>query len=131
MLTGASGCSATTSSSGAASWYTEGVWGYPYSFDQVQGKTYKISGYIKTENVVGEAYIANIQYQHATPSDNTVNRSEGISGTTDWTFVTFTFTAQEREMASGDIQRCIDHFFLTLDGTGTVWFDDVVIEEVK
>ncbi len=116
---------------GEASWYTEGVWGFPYSFDDVQGKTYRVSGYIKTENVVGEAYIANIQYQHATPDDNTVTRSEGISGTTDWTYVTFIFTAQEREMANGNIQRCIDHFFLTLDGTGTVWFDDVVIEEVK
>ena len=118
-------------SSGTASWYTEGVWGFPYSFDQVQGKTYRVSGYIKTENVVGEAYIANIQYQHATPNDNTVTRSQGVSGTTDWTFVTFTFTAQERELSNGSIQRCIDHFFLTLDGTGTVWFDDVVIEEVK
>ncbi len=119
------------SSSGAASWYTEGVWGFPYSFDDVQGKTYRISGYIKTENVVGEAYIANIQYQHATPSDNTVNRSEGITGTTDWTFVSFTFTAQEREKADGSTDRCIDHFFLTLNGSGTVWFDDVVIEEVE
>lgn len=119
------------STTGATSWYTEGVWGFPYSFDQVQGKTYRVSGWIKTENVVGEAYIANIQYQHATPNDNTVTRSEGISGTTDWTYVSFTFTAQEREMANGGIQRCIDHFFLTLDGSGTVWFDDVVIEEVK
>ena len=118
-------------SSGAASWYTEGVWGFPYSFDDVQGKTYKVSGYIKTENVVGEAYIANIQYQHATPSDNTVIRSEGITGTTDWTFVSFTFTAQERKKADGSTDRCIDHFFLTLNGSGTVWFDDVVIEEVE
>ena len=119
------------SQAGEASWYTEGVWGFPYSFDDVQGKTYQVSGWIKTENVVGEAYIANIQYQHATPNDNTVTRSEGISGTTDWTYVTFTFTAQEREKADGTVQRCIDHFFLTLDGTGTVWFDDVKIEEVK
>ena len=119
------------STTGEVSWYTEGVWGFPYSFDDVQGKTYRVSGWIKTENVVGEAYIANIQYQHATPNDNTVTRSEGISGTTDWTYVTFTFTAQEREKADGTVQRCIDHFFLTLDGTGTVWFDDVVIEEVK
>ena len=116
---------------GEASWYTEGVWGFPYSFDDVRGKTYRVSGYIKTENVVGEAYIANIQYQHATPGDNTVNRSEGISGTTDWTYVTFTFTAQQRQKADGTMQNCIDHFFLTLNGTGTVWFDDVVIEEVE
>jgi hypothetical protein len=34
-------------------------------------------------------------------------------------------------MANGNKQNCIDHFFLTLNGTGTVWFDDVVIEEVK
>ena len=116
---------------GEDSWYTEGVWGYPYSFDQVQGKIYRVSGYIKTENVVGEAYIANIQYQHATPNDNTVTRSQSVSGTSDWTYVSFTFVAQERKTASGAPQRCIDHFFLTLDGTGTVWFDDVKIEEVK
>ena len=114
-----------------ASWYTEGVWGYPYSFDQVQGKTYRVSGYIKAENVVGEAYIANIQYQHATPNDNTVTKSESISGTTDWVYVSFTFVAQERKTSNGSTQRCIDHFFLTLKGTGTVWFDDVKIEEVK
>ena len=117
--------------SGEASWYTEGVWGFPYSFDKVQGKTYRISGYIKTENVVGEAYICNIQYQHATPDDNTVTRSEALTGTSDWTYVSFTFTAQEREQANGNIQRCIDHFFLTLNGSGTVWFDDVRIEEVN
>lgn len=116
---------------GEASWYTEGVWGYPYSFDDVRGKTYRVSGYIKTENVVGEAYIANIQYQHATPGDNTVTKSESITGTTDWTYVTFTFTAQQRKKADGTTQNCIDHFFLTLNGTGTVWFDDVKIEEVK
>ena len=117
--------------SGEASWYTEGVWGFPYSFDDVRGKTYRVSGYIKTENVVGEAYIANIQYQHATPNDNTVYRSEAITGTTDWTCVTFTFTAQKRTKADGSTQNCIDHFFLTLNGTGTVWFDDVKIEEVQ
>jgi hypothetical protein len=116
---------------GEASWYTEGVWGFPYSFDDVQGKTYRVSGYIKTENVVGEAYIANIQYQHATPDDNTVTRSESVTGTSDWTYVTFTFTAQERQTADGKTQRCIDHFFLTLNGTGKVWFDDVKIEEVQ
>ncbi len=116
--------------SGEASWYTEGVWGFPYSFDDVRGKTYRVSGYIKTENVVGEAYIANIQYQHATPGDNTVHKSEVITGTTDWTYVTFTFTAQQRTKADGNTQNCIDHFFLTLNGTGTVWFDDVKIEEV-
>lgn len=117
-------------SDGEASWYTEGVWGFPYSFDQVQGKTFRVSGYIKAENVVGKAYIANIQYQHATPDDNTVTCSESVSGTTDWIYVSFTFTAQERVLADGKIQRCIDHFFLTLDGTGTVWFDDVKIEAV-
>ena len=117
--------------SGEASWYTEGVWGFPYSFDDVRGKTYRVSGYIKTENVVGEAYIANIQYQHATPSDNTVHKSEVVSGTTDWTYVTFTFTAQQRQKADGTTQNCIDHFFLTLNGSGTVWFDDVMIEEVE
>ncbi len=117
--------------SGEASWYTEGVWGFPYSFDDVRGKTYRVSGYIKTENVVGEAYIANIQYQHATPADNTVIKSEVITGTTDWTYVTFTFTAQQRKKADNTTQNCIDHFFLTLNGTGTVWFDDVVIEVVE
>ncbi|MBQ8407637.1 MAG: hypothetical protein IJY39_02095 [Clostridia bacterium] len=116
--------------SGEASWYTEGVWGYPYSFDQVQGKTYRLSGYIKTENVVGEAYIANIQYAHPTPNQLTETKSASVTGTTDWTYVSITFVGQER-MQNGSVQRCIDHFFLTLNGTGTVWFDDVKIEEVK
>lgn len=127
---GAGSVKISKTNSGEASWYTEGVWGFPYSFDDVRGKTYRVSGYIKTENVVGEAYIANIQYQHATPGDNTVYKSEIITGTTDWTYVTFTFTAQQRRKADGSTQNCIDHFFLTLDGTGTVWFDDVKIEEV-
>ena len=119
------------STSGEDSWYTEGVWGFPYSFDEVEGKTYRLSGYIKTENVVGEAYIANIQYQHATPNDNTVTKSQSVSGSSDWTYVSITFVGKQRTTASGATQRCVDHFFLTLDGTGTVWFDDVKIEEVK
>ena len=119
------------STSGEDSWYTEGVWGFPYSFDEVEGKTYRLSGYIKTENVVGEAYIANIQYQHATPNDHTVTKSESVSGSSDWTYVSITFVGKQRTTASGATQRCVDHFFLTLDGTGTVWFDDVRIEEVK
>ena len=127
---GAGSVKISKTKSGEASWYTEGVWGFPYSFDEARGKTYRVSGYVKTENVVGEAYIANIQYQHATPNDNTVTRSEAVTGTSDWTYVSFTFTAQKREMANGSVQNCIDHFFLTLDGTGTVWFDDVKIEEI-
>ena len=116
---------------GELSWFTEGVWGFPYSFDDVLGKTYRLSGWIRTENVVGEAYIANKQYQHATPGDFTLHKSASLSGTHDWTEVSVTFTAQERSFPDGSRQRCIDHFFLTLNGTGTVWFDDVRIEEIK
>ena len=105
-------------------------WRFPRENNQVQGKTYRVSGYIKTENVVGEAYIANIQYAHPTPNQLTKTKSESVTGTTDWTYVSFTFVGQER-MQNGSVQRCIDHFFLTLNGTGTVWFDDVKIEEVK
>lgn len=115
---------------GELSWFTEGVWGFPYSFDKVLGKTYRLSGYIKTENVVGEAYIANRQYQHATPQDFTLYKSESLTGTNDWTYVSVTFTAQERSFPDGSRQRCIDHFYLTLNGSGTVWFDDVKLEEV-
>jgi hypothetical protein len=115
---------------GELSWFTEGVWGFPYSFDDVLGKTYRLSGYIKTEGVVGEAYIANKQYQHATPNDYTLCKSESVTGTNDWTYVSVTFVAQERSFPDGSRQRCIDHFYLTLNGTGRVWFDDVKIEEV-
>lgn len=118
-------------SSGAASWYTEGVWGFPYSFDEVDGKTYRFSGYIKTENVVGEAYIANEQYRHETPNSKTVTVSDSVTGTSDWTYVSFTFTGKQRTKDDGTKERCVDHFFLTLNGTGTVWFDDVKIEEVN
>jgi hypothetical protein len=116
---------------GEDSWYTEGVWGFPYSFDEVEGKIYRFSGYIKTENVVGKAYIANEQYQHATPNDKTVTVSEAVTGSSDWTYVSFTFAGKQRTKADGSKERCVDHFFLTLEGTGTVWFDDVKIEEVK
>ena len=105
-----------------ASWYTEGVWGYPYSFDDVKGKTYRLSGYIKTENVVGEAYIASIQGW--APNERPVIKSKVVSGTTDWTYVSVIFTGQGNNANT-------DHFYLTLNGTGTVWFDDVKIEEVK
>ena len=119
------------SDDGEVSWFTEGVWGFPYSFDEVLGKTYRFSGYVKTENVVGEAYIANKQYQHASPEDYTLYKSEAVTGTNDWTYVSFTFVAQERSFADGSRQRCIDHFYLTLNGSGTVWFDDVKLEEVQ
>ena len=118
------------STEGEESWFTEGVWGFPYSFDKVLGKTYRLSGFIKTENVTGEAYIANKQYQHATPGDYTLHKSECVTGTSDWTEVSVTFVAQERFFPDGSRQRCIDHFYLTLNGKGTVWFDDVKLEEI-
>ena len=105
-----------------ASWYTEGVWGHPYSFDDVAGKTYRLSGYIKTEDVVGEAYIAYIQGWK--PNERPTTKSQLLSGTNDWTYVSVIFVAQ------GQLAKT-DHFYLTLNGTGTVWFDDVKIEEVK
>ena len=80
--------------------------------------------------MVGEAYIANKQYQHATPNDYTLCKSESVMGTNDWTYVSVTFVAQERSFPDGSRQRCIDHFYLTLNGSGRVWFDDVKIEEV-
>ena len=111
------------------SWYTEGVWGYPYSFDDVKGKNYILSGWIKTENVVGEAYIANNQYLHATPGQNTLLKTQALSGTNDWTYVEVEFIGQQRPNLSGDLEACIDHFFLTLDGSGKAWFDDVKITQ--
>jgi hypothetical protein len=80
---------------------------------------------------VGEAYIANKQYQHATPGDYTLHKSESVTGTCDWTKVSLTFTAQERSFSDGSRQRCIDHFYLTLNGSGAVWFDDVKLEEIE
>ena len=114
-----------------ASWYTEGVWGFPYSFDNVKGKRYRLSGWIKTENVEGEAKIGVNQYLHATPNNNKFTYSEPVSGTRDWTYVSCEFTGQMRPLENGGLEACIDHFYLTLDGSGKAWFDDVVIEEIE
>ncbi len=114
-----------------ASWYTEGVWGFPYSFDNVKGKQYRLSGWIKTEKVEGEAKIGVNQYLHATPNNNTFTYSEPVSGTSDWTYVSCEFTGQLRPLKNGGQEACIDHFYLTLDGSGKAWFDDVKIEEIE
>ena len=86
-----------------------------------------MSGWIKTEDVEGEAYIANKQYLHSTPAAYTLTKSQSLSGTNDWTYVEIEFIGQQRLTDSGSYENCIADFILTLDGTGKVWFDDVSI----
>lgn len=119
----------TNTAKTVTSWYTDGVIGFPYSFDDMVGKTYKMSGWIKTENVSGEAYIAVVQDSSAAPNDNSV-KSQTVTGTNDWTYVELEFVSKQTKDATGT-SICADHYFLTLNGTGTVWFDDVVIEPVE
>ncbi len=119
----------TNTTKTVSAWYTAGVLGFPYSFDDMVGKTYKLSGWVKTENVSGEAFIAVDQNNNTVPKDNSI-KSQAVTGTTDWTYLEVEFVSKQTKDASGN-SISIDNYMLALDGTGTVWFDDVKIEPVE
>ncbi len=100
--------------------------------DKVQagGKAYKLGAWIKTENVTANlgAFIRTQYYEKLTSKDGSnVKLGDGpslekLTGTNDWTY-------REIVLNAPPSTRYIrlEPFFET--GTGTVWFDDVTLQE--
>lgn len=85
------------------------------------GKSYKLSMWVKTENVIGTgAYFRTQFYNTSKVGDGPA--SAKLLGTNDWTLQQVYMT-----IPAGVTKLVIEPFLET--GTGKVWFDDVVLEE--
>lgn len=84
---------------------------------------YKVSCYIKTENVINEEEKseggANICIQ------DTVEKSKSIVGTSDWEYVSFYFDSKNRE----NIDICFRLGSYDSKSKGKVWFSDITLEK--
>jgi len=85
------------------------------------GKEYLITTYIKTENVKGKGPYLGFECGHLKEKRDYLFTY--ITGTKDWTKVGF-ITDKLTGLIQGDL-------ILGLDGTGTCWFDNVEIKEIK
>ena len=93
----------------------------------IPGDQYTISGWIRTQNVVGppgEGVVIAVDYVASggwTPADGYVQEIGHVLGTTGWTYYSGTFTLPKMP---SDAQAL---WFLTdfNDATGTAWFDDL------
>ncbi|MDO9527686.1 MAG: hypothetical protein Q7J27_00840, partial [Syntrophales bacterium] len=86
------------------------------------GTKIALSGYIKTENVLGDGVYLRVYFLSRDGkyiSSPTVY-SPTITGTTDWTKYTVSITVPE-EAASTRIELDLS------EATGTVWFDDLEV----
>lgn len=90
------------------------------------GKTYEYSGWVKTANLSGNAWLEVQAFMQTTPSTVVTFTSADnfiLTGTTDWTRLHGTFTVP--------IETATIRMHLGIsgpaDGDGTVWFDDVAV----
>ncbi len=86
------------------------------------GKTYKLTGWIKTENATGANQIALFWYSGNMWTYQGNARTENITGTNGWTKVTVTAKAPE-----GTSMVRVN--LISENNTGTTWFDDVSLVE--
>lgn len=87
------------------------------------GKTYRISGWVKTESVSNAALI---RYQmKRTGTSNVLVHVGSLKGTHDWTYMEKLFTVPDN--AASPPLLTVELFLET--GTGKAWFDDVLVEE--
>lgn len=92
--------------------------------DLYLGKTVRLTGYIKSENVKSWAglWMRTDYYKSKVLSfDNMQNR--GISGTTDW--------AKYEIVLFVPVDATVISYGALLDGTGQIWFDEVKLEIVE
>ena len=113
----------------SAAWYTFCL-GFPYDTEVMSGE-YRITADIKTDHCsgsvrLGVAHTKSDYWVHSTrsvPSDVEWFYSNELTGTTDWTQLSLTFTAHT------DGRRNV--ISLEQNGSGQSWFDNVVIEKIK
>lgn len=89
----------------------------------VKGKTYKISGWMKTENVSNKALVR-FQIGRTSGGNVLVNMAEA-KGTTDWTYFEQKTTIPDNATTPSWLK--IEAFLE--NSTGKVWFDDFEVQE--
>lgn len=82
---------------------------------------YRLSGWIRTENVGGAGVGANLSVA------GTWTRTDSLLGTNDWTYVSITFSTGASSRI--DVAARLGHWGSTV--TGTAWFDDLTLESVN
>lgn len=97
------------------------LWGYNVNIDIT--KKYKLSGWIKTQNIIGTGARIGIDWKSATAnlSSNTV--VSNITGSTDWLYFEGIVTPNPLSN-HGSIVLSLNN------ATGKVWFDDISFKEV-
>lgn len=99
------------------------------SFTLKPNTPYKLSGYIKTQNVIGNngtPPFARLRIALFAPSGNDNMVTASITGTSDWQYVETTFTTPS-DITSGRV----DAHYNIPDATGAVWFDDIVLADIS
>jgi len=113
----------------SAAWYA-GCLGFPYDKEVLSGK-YQITADVKTDHCSGSVRLGVAHTKHdywihsdrAVPSDVEWVYSDELTGTTNWTQRSLTFTAYS------DGRRNL--IVLEQTGSGQSWFDNVVIKKIE
>ncbi|MFH1996493.1 MAG: O-antigen ligase family protein [Candidatus Omnitrophota bacterium] len=91
-----------------------------FGFSLTKDKKYMLSGWIKTDNVEDSAFVRiKVKYEDGKED---YFATDSLGGTRGWEFVSKKFTPKN---------SCkIEYLACQLVGKGTVWFDDIAIEEI-
>lgn len=133
-----------------SAWWA-GNWGLPFDDRQIIGRRLRFSGMVKCENVTGRARLGvastngldgELFYGHMTHFADGMVRSSGgsiggkdaasgckdirwifsdsVTASADWTRISLEF----------DVYGVNNTLFMEMSGTGTCWFDDVMVEDI-
>ncbi|WP_313128323.1 carbohydrate binding domain-containing protein [Anaerocolumna sp.] len=95
-----------------------------YGVPVTGGKTYKLSGWIKTEDITNTVYYRIYFTSGGKEISGSLIDFGKLTGTNEWTYVEKTFT-----VVAGANGCNIYNYFL--NNTGTAWFDGLVLEETN
>lgn len=95
-----------------------------YGIPVTAGKSYRLSGWIKTEDITRSVYYSIIFTSGGKQIPGSYIDFGKMSGSNEWTYVEKTFTAVD----GADGFQLYNYF---LNSTGTAWFDGLVLEETN
>ncbi|MEK6715266.1 MAG: carbohydrate binding domain-containing protein [Candidatus Omnitrophota bacterium] len=102
-------------------WDSIGVALQQPDFLLLPGYEYKLSAWIKTDNVESEAFVRiKATYKKG---EVTYFKALPVYGTKDWTLVEANFSPKS--------ENSIDYLVCQLNGGGSAWFDDIKLEVIK
>ncbi len=126
--TGSSSLKISRDSAGLTRWLTfqgdgEGYYTGPWT----PCKGYRVSCYVKTENVTGRGSTLAVQYHIPnSPQQHPVVTAKRVKGSADWTRLDIEVGPPKEGPELGCIQ-----IFLQQDGSGTTWFDDLEVVPIQ